>query len=762
LTGPALRRALTEAAEGWLRELLGDPGPGIALVVLGAYGRREPAPGSDLDLVLVHDGSRKDVADVANSLWYPIWDAQIPLDHSVRTIDEAVHVADQDLRAALGLLDARHVAGDADLAAALRERLLQRWRATAHKRLPQLRAAGEERAREHGEVAFLLEPDLKVSRGGLRDVEALRALAAAWVADVPGGQVAEAHTLLMDARGELHKRTRGRDKLLLQEQEGVARALDLSDSETLAYALADAGRTIAWAWDSAWHRVSRNAQPSRWRSRGRRPVRRPLDDGVVEQDGEVMLARDVEVGADPVLVLRAAGAAARAGLPLSPYTLERLVREAPPMPVPWPHAARDALVSLLAAGPSAVPVWESLDQVGLLVRLLPDWRRVRSKPQRNPYHRFTVDRHLIEAATNAAALTRNVDRPDLLLLGALLHDIGKGLPGDHTEQGIEVVRRLAPQLSLTAQDTEVLVALVRHHLLLPEVATRRDLSDPATATAVAEAVGSREVLLLLQALTEADSLATGPTAWGTWKKRLIGELVSRTWDVLEGRPPAAPPQFGPQQERLLEADGTVVEVRPGDSDLIEVAIATADRPGLFATAAGVLALHRLDVRRASAGGQAGRALTEFTVATPHGRRPDPDRLRTDLLAALEGKLPVADRLADRQRSTRPSRGPAPAPPAVTFDDASEGSTIVEVRAPDGVGVLYAIANALTAAGLDVVTAIIASIGADVVDAFYVQANTGLGLLSAERRTAIASAVLTALEHDPAVPHISPGQPQGER
>jgi [protein-PII] uridylyltransferase len=264
--------------------------------------------------------------------------------------------------------------------------------------------------------------------------------------------------------------------------------------------------------------------------------------------------------------------------------------------------------------------------------------------------------------------------------------------------------------------------------------------------------------LLLQALTEADSLATGPTAWGTWKKRLIDELVSRTWDVLEGRAAAPTPEFTAQQERLLGDTGTIVEVRPGESDLLEVAIATADRPGLFATTAGVVALHRLDVRRASAGGRDGRALTEFTVAAAHGRRPDPDRLRTDLLAALEGKLAVADRLADRQRSTRPRRGPAPAPPAVSFDDASEGSTIVEVRAPDGVGVLYAIATALTAAGLDVVTAIIASIGADVVDAFYVRESDGGDVLAAERRAEIAAGVLSALEHDPAVPHISPGQP----
>jgi [protein-PII] uridylyltransferase len=153
-------------------------------------------------------------------------------------------------------------------------------------------------------------------------------------------------------------------------------------------------------------------------------VRRPLADDVVEQAGEVVLARDAEPADDPVLVLRVAAAAARTGLPIAPHTLERLLTECPPMPVPWPAAALDALVGTLAAGPAAVPVFEALDQAGLLTRLLPEWQSVRSKPQRNSYHRFTVDRHLVEAAAVAAGLTRRVARPDLLLLGALLHDIG--------------------------------------------------------------------------------------------------------------------------------------------------------------------------------------------------------------------------------------------------------------------------------------------------------------------------------------------------
>ena len=181
-----LRAALTDLYDGWLAGLLGDPGPGVALVAVGALGRQDPTPGSDLDLVLVHDGSH-DVTALADQLWYPIWDTGVGLDHSVRTVDEAVAVARDDLKAALGLLDARHVAGDAALSQQLLSATRAAWRGAASKRLPELREFVEERARPFGEVAFLLEPDLKEARGGLRDVHALHAVAVAQVADVPSG-----------------------------------------------------------------------------------------------------------------------------------------------------------------------------------------------------------------------------------------------------------------------------------------------------------------------------------------------------------------------------------------------------------------------------------------------------------------------------------------------------------------------------------------------------------------------------------------------
>jgi [protein-PII] uridylyltransferase len=739
LVGPSLRAALTEQYDGWLAGLLGDPGPGVALVAVGALGRSDPAPGSDLDLVLVHDGSH-DVSALADQVWYPVWDAGIGLDHSVRTVDEAAAVAKDDLKAALGLLDARHVAGDEALTQQLVSALRAAWRSGAAKRLPALREMVEERARTFGEVAFLLEPDLKEARGGLRDVHALQALAVAQVADQPGEGLRAAYEVLLDVRGELHRRTgragrRTVDRLLMQEQDGIAEALGYADADALMGAVSGAGRTIAFASDTTWRRVGA-AAPKR-RMLGLRgpagPQRRPLAEDVVEQDGEVLLARDAEPENDPVLVLRVAQAAAWAGLPVAAVALERLAA-CPPLTDPWPDAARDALVGLLAAGPGAVMVFEELDQAGLLVQLLPEWESVRSKPQRNSYHRFTVDRHLVEAAAHAAALTRRVARPDLLLLGALLHDIGKGLPGDHTEVGMEVVARLGPRLGLPPVDVDVLVALVRHHLLLPDVATRRDLSDPATARGVADAVGSLEVLELLHALTEADSHATGPAAWSSWKDQLVTELVSRASALLGGHAAAEPALLSPEQEEVVTAGEFALE---GDGE--QVLVVAPDRPGLLSMSAGVLALHRLDVRAASGFARGATAVTLFRVAPRFGALPDWRVVRDDLRHALDGSLPLEERLLAREAAyARRDRLVAPSTVRLV-DDASEVSTVVEVRAPDEMGVLHRITHVLESHGLDVRSAHVSTLGADVVDAFYVPVLT-----DPDRREALVKDLLAVL------------------
>jgi [protein-PII] uridylyltransferase len=745
VTGPELRAALVSLYDAWLTELLGDRGAGVALVAVGALGRRDPAPGSDLDLVLVHDG-RPDIAEIADALWYPIWDTGVGLDHSVRTVDEAVTVARGDLKAALGLLDARHLAGDTDLSTSLISATRAVWRSGASTRLPELRAFGEERARTAGEVAFLLEPDLKEARGGLRDVHALHALAVAQVADPPDAAVRAAHEVLLDVRGELHRRTAGAgrrtvDRLLMQEQDAVAAALGYGDADLLMAAVSGAARTIAFASDVTWRRVS--TPPPRRRLLGRRgpaePVRRPLAEDVVEQAGEVVLARDADPSSDAELVLRVAEAAARAALPIAPHTLMRL-DACPPLPEPWPAGALSSFVGVLAAGPAAVGVFEALDQAGLLSRLLPEWESVRSKPQRNSYHRFTVDRHLVEAAAEAAALTRRVARPDLLLLGALLHDIGKGLPGDHTETGQQVVARLGPRLGLPPGDVDVLVAMVRNHLLLPDVATRRDLADPATAAAVAEAAGSAEVLELLHALTIADSAATGPAAWSSWKGQLVDELVRRASALLGGVPHVDDPALRPAQEALVSAGVLALEVEDD-----EVTVVAPDRPGLLSLTAGVLALHRLDVRSAAAFARGRTAVTVLRVAPRFGSPPDWAVVRADLRRAVEGSLPLAEKVAAREAAYARASPLPVAPPTVRLvDDASATATVVEVRAPDGLGILHRITAALDGCGLDVRTAHISTLGADVVDAFYVVGPDGGKVTDAAVRAQVEKEVLAAL------------------
>ena len=303
----------------WLASLLGAE-PGVALVAVGGYGRRELLPGSDLDVLLLHDG-RDGIAAMADRIWYPIWDSGTRLDHAVRTTSEARKVARKDLKVALGLLYARHVAGDPELTSALRVGALEDWRASAGTRLAELQALHVERTERSGELAFLLEPDLKEARGGLRDVHAIQAIAAAWVAPGPGPRVRAAYESIMDARHALHEITgRPTDRLVLQEQDEVARVLGLLDADALMRHLAGAGRTVAYSVDQAF----RQAQRSRGGRRRGKAQRRPLADGLVEQDGEVVLARAADPATDPALPLRAAAAAAQAGLALAPRTLARL------------------------------------------------------------------------------------------------------------------------------------------------------------------------------------------------------------------------------------------------------------------------------------------------------------------------------------------------------------------------------------------------------------------------------------------------------
>ncbi|MBB0229661.1 [protein-PII] uridylyltransferase, partial [Streptomyces calidiresistens] len=800
--------------------------PRCALIAVGGYGRGELSPRSDLDLLLLHDGrgDRGAVAATADRIWYPVWDMGLSLDHSVRTLDEARRTAGEDLKVHLGLLDARHIAGDDTLTAELRTSLLARWRSEAPARLPELHQMGRERARRHGELPFLLEPDLKEARGGLRDATALRAVAASWVADAPRRGLEEARATLLDVRDALHLTTgRAGDRLAQEDQPQVAEALGLLDADALLRRIYEAARTIAYASDVTWREVGRVLRSrSGWtrpsqRLRGLlagRPGRRgtpeerlPLAEGVVEQDGEVVLARTARPDRDPVLPLRAAAAAARSGLPLALPAVHRLAEAAAPLPVPWPPEAREEFVTLLGSGRDTVPVWEALEAADLITRLLPDWERVRCRPQRNPVHRWTVDRHLVETAVRASALTRRVRRPDLLLVAALLHDIGKGWPGDHSVAGETIARDMAARIGFGPEDTDVLARLVRHHLLLVDTATRRDLDDPATVEHVAAAVADVDTLELLHALTEADALATGPAAWSVWRSSLIADLVGRVTEHLrtaaegEGLPARGPapdtagvgssgvpttPVNSAEDERLaleaLSTGGPVLTLhtppepapvpdgadrgnggagagepadREGSTEPaepepvgVELVVALPDRPGVLPAVAGVLALHRLTVRSAELrsirpADQGTALLLEWRVAAEFGSLPRAERLRADLVRALDGSLDIAARLAEREAAYRRPRRRAIQAPPPRVGVAPLGSrlaTVIEVRAQDAPGLLYRIGRALEDRGVRVRSAHVSTLGSNAVDAFYVTGPEGGPLPVAE-----ASALVREVE-----------------
>jgi [protein-PII] uridylyltransferase len=433
-------------------------------------------------------------------------------------------------------------------------------------------------------------------------------------------------------------------------------------------------------------------------------------------------------------------------MPIAAGTLGRLADCAPELREPWPRSALDELLSLLGAGHRMVDVVEALDRTGLWGRLIPEWGAVRDLPPRDLAHTWTVDRHLVEAAARAARLTTRVARPDLLLLGALLHDIGKGRGGDHSVVGAALAERIGRRFGLWPADVATLCAVVRHHLLLPHTATRRDLDDEATVRRVVDTLnGDAVVLELLHALAEADALATGPGVWSEWKSALVDELVLRCRAVLAGDALPAVPQ--PLDERLsaLAASGGVqllLDATAGAPTVVTVV--APDRPGLLSVATGVLALHSLQVHSASVRTRGATAVDVFEVAPRFGSLPDPALLRESLVRAVDGSLPLAEQLARKERDYAGSFevDDAPPPRVLWFDDEATGAVVMELRTHDRIGLLHRVAAALESCDVDIRWAKAATLGRSVVDSFCL-VPTGGATVDAPARHRIEHAVLTA-------------------
>ena len=739
--GPDRRLSVTACVEDALVRLwseVGGPSVGTALACVGSLARRELGPRSDLDLVLLHDGRDAAGTDrLANSLWYPLWDSGVRLDHSVRTPAECAAVAGRELSAGVGLLDLRVVAGDASLVSSARTSLLGAWRSGARARLPELVSSLEERLTRYGDAAYLLEPDLKEARGGFRDMTLLRALAATWLTDRPHSGVRDPYDRLLDVRDALHLSAgRALDRLLAAEVDQVAARLGYADPDNLHCEVSLAARRIGHAIDLTVRAAQAAVPQRRVLSFGRRqrgPVYTEAEHGLIINQGEVGLAQ-LSSASRPAVGLQAGALAASRGLVLSPVTAENLGLHAPALPEPWPEEAREALLEMLSAGSQLISVWEALDLAGCISRWIPAWEPIRARPQHNPIHRHTVDRHSAQTAAEAQRHLTQVERPDLLLLACLFHDIGK-LPGagvDHAAVGAPIARRAVEAIGLDRSDADLVELLVRHHLTLAQLATKRDHGDPATQQALVDAVeGRSDVLALLRYLTEADARAAGPAAWSPWRASLINSLAEQVGGLLVEDHPA---ETGRQVDlnRLLDVglarsvalDGrprVQVQTQPGGLQLL---VAARDRLGLFSETAGLLAANGVQVRSAVLHTFDGVAVNTWRVDKQHlDDLPDPAFLVNQLERLEAGDSTVLSTV--RRREARAlSAGPGAEPYIELVADASETAVVVEVRSANRPGLLYALGDAVARQRLSIRSAHVSTLAGQAIDTFYLTEADG--------------------------------------
>jgi [protein-PII] uridylyltransferase len=723
---------------------------GVALAAVGGYGRGELSPGSDLDILFIHNGrtDEKTLAELVNKVLYPLWDKSFKVDHSVRTRTETRVASADDLKVALGLLDIRLICGDADLVAAVQHDAIDEWRNHSRDRLTELRKSLTERHERAGELAYLLEPDLKEARGGLRDITALRAVALSGAVSVSLEHISSAESVLMNVREALHIVTaRDKDRLLFQEQDKVAELLKYKDADVLMSAVAQAARSVDYLLESTWHRLDHRGKDGLGRFL-KKPRVTQVSPGITIAHQEVSINENFDMAKDPVIGIRAAATAAQAGLPISPSTLKRLMdsyeKGLGNLSNPWPRAARENLITLIGAGHPMVRIWEGLDQEEILFDWLPEWRAVRSLPQRNVLHRHTVDRHMVETAVFAAALTRNVHRPDLLLFAALFHDLGKGTQEDHSERGERLIEPLARRVGFSEPDIATLKILVKHHLLLSATATRRDLDDPATIASVVAVIPDLQTLELLHALSIADGQATGNAAWSNWKESLLNDLVSRVTSALTDNTVAVQPEFTEEQRAFARTGSLRVNIEERSPDFA-VEIIAPDKPGLLSIVAGVLNLSRFDVRSARTQTVENSAIMKWIV-TPNQYAPTVDgdlihKMISDaLIDATELTEKIEKRIADY--ASLPSI-PVPLPIVETFLDAATDATIIEVRSHDRPALLFGIGDTITKCQIDIRSAIVTTLGAEAIDTLYVT-EIGGGPLTSQRAQEVAERLSAAL------------------
>jgi [protein-PII] uridylyltransferase len=778
-----------DALDAWFAEAFDPPVAGVALVALGGYGRRLQLPSSDVDILVIHAGLDDDVlAELGERLWYPLWDRGFTVTPLARTPAECVAAAGDRLDSRTALLDARLVAGEPPLLGAAIDPVIAAVRADPVGFAEALDADRAQRRERAGSCAHDLAPDLKDGVGGLRDASSLGWLATAvgrplveagLIRAADAGVIEAAEEFYLRARSALHLETGKRtDRLTVDLQPEVARGMGFVDEPGLA------------AIDALMRRVFEHG----------RSVGALVSAGTARLRHEVISGEDVPPIDGPDGVLEALAAVAERAATPNPALIDALEAASIPDPIVWDAHTREAFLRIIRTGGPGVEALDVLDRIGRLERFLPAWRDVRCRPQRDPYHRFTVDAHLTGALRGAAELLDDPGREplvadliaeisdrDAVLLGALLHDVGKIGHGDHVPIGAAIAREQLDAMSLPPATAELATFMVGEHLLLPDTATRRDLSDENLVLDVAATVGTLERLAALSVLAVADAAATGPAAWTPWRQTLVRELVVKVRNVLErgtmgeelaarlaerteavralliGEPEAEVDRFvlrmprgyflsmePDQAERHFHAIAPHLgahEVRtaaaPRGPGVYELLVVTPDRPALLALIAGALAVGGISILSAQVFTTDDHVAADvFEVAGAFEPEITEERwrgFRTTLRRGIEGAISIDRKVEDTRRHyPRPT---LQTPVTVRADnEASDFSTVIEVGAPDRMGLLYDITRAFSSLELDVHLAKVATFDGRVVDAFYVRDELGRKVTDGDRLSGIELAL----------------------
>ncbi|EIK55934.1 [protein-PII] uridylyltransferase [Corynebacterium diphtheriae] len=507
--------------------------PSCAIAATGSLARREMTSYSDIDLILLHpEGS---IPSGLEHFWYPIWDAKIRLDYTVRTPKECADMISAEPTAALALLDISHCSGDPQLTATTRLVVLEQWRRELKKNFNDVTDTAIARWNRSGSVVDMTHPDLKHGRGGLRDIELIRALALGNLCDKR--PLGEERQLLLNIRTMLHQHA-GRARDVLDPEFAVDVALDLGceDRYDLSRSLAKAARTIDDATNTALS-TARNLLPRR--SSVRKAVRRPVDIDVVEVDGTLALSRTPNLE-DPSLVLRVAAASARTGMTISESTWKQL-ETVPSMPPTWPSAAASNFFALLSSSVHSQRVIRELDEHGFWSAMIPQWEHIRGRMPRESVHIHTIDVHSMVVTANCATQSIRVARPDLLFLAALFHDIGKGDGRRHEEVGAQFVVDMATTLRLNPSDTQIVETLVAQHTIIPHIVGRYNPTSTEAIDKLLDAVNYDLLTLdLLEALVEADAQGTAPGVWSAVLRYGTRELCAQARQRLTAIVPNPP------------------------------------------------------------------------------------------------------------------------------------------------------------------------------------------------------------------------------